>query len=202
MNIFAAIKKAINSNLDKPLNITLDEIKTSVDNVRKATRHMGKVVGIPYNTTTDRQVLNASDAPILSVNGSGRIIQVIPIFFGSPSSAVKGTALISVDDTIIVNTNARFATTSNTYEGYCLIDYTDNRSVARVYSDLSGSVQGYYINNPVHYLGDATNFVNMTGGIIAPNGVPFKNNFELRLTQAVSTSSNTLGVIVVYELYE
>ena len=78
MNIFAAIKKAINSNLDKPLNITLDEIKASVGKGNSASRKVKTVVGVPYNATNKSQVLTTNDTPVFSIEGKGRILQILP----------------------------------------------------------------------------------------------------------------------------
>ena len=99
MNIFAAIGMVLNSNLNKPLNITLDEIQESVDNAHKVTRYVKTTVGIPYNTTYNKQVISESDSPVFSIEGNGRILQILPICNHNANSRV-GTVLLTVDGEI------------------------------------------------------------------------------------------------------
>lgn len=200
MNIFAAIKKAINSNLDKPLNITLDEIQTSVN--RKATRKVVEFVGVPYNATSNAQVLSEADAPIFSVEGSGRILQIIPAT--NYSGADKyGTVLLHVDGDIAINNRVTYATSASNYPGVYIVDNFLESGNSTIYTDIFTSGGLLYLSRTRSCRANVDTFSDKVTGIFDPNGIPFKNRFELRLTQAMATSATTkVGVIVVYELYE
>lgn len=202
MNIFAVVKKAINSNLDKPLNITLDEIKADTGKVGKATRIVTLVKSVPNNATYNAQVLTLDDEALLSVNGSGRILHVLPLANLSGSMGRNGTALITVDDNVIFNNAIQFSFPSSDRQGYSIINqvgYTGNMSIN---TDSFGSLGSFYFTNSQQFRDDCSTFVASTSGIYAPSGIPFKNKFEIRLTQTMTTDIEKVGVFVVYELYE
>lgn len=202
MNIFAVVKKAINSNLDKPLDVTLGEIHQSVLQKNSPKRIVDSVVGVPYNATHNAQVLSLNDAPVFSVEGSGRILQVIPVSKASVTGVKQGTAFLTVDDEIIINNMIKYASTASNYNGCYIVDYVDTHLRSAIYSDIFGSSAIYYVSPTDTFFGDVSIFSTTCCSVVAPNGVPFKNGFEIRLTQSASETITDAGVIVVYELYE
>ena len=199
MNIFAAIKKAINSNLDKPLNITLNEIQTSVN--RKAYRKVKTVVGVPYNTTYANQVISESDNPIFSVEGKGRILQILPICNQNANSRV-GTVLLTVDDEIILNNKVQYSHSAGDTPGFVIVNNTYDPTNVSVVTTAFGASNSHYFNYSTILREDSSTYDTHSSGIITLTGIPFENGFDIKLTQAVSSDVNKAGVIVVYELYE
>lgn len=198
MNIFAAIKKAINSNLDKPLNITLDEIQGSIG---KATRKVKTVVGIPYNATNKSQVLTLNDTPVFSIEGKGRILQILPICNYNANSRV-GTVLLTVDGEILLNNGAQYSHPSSDLSGLAIVNNVYYPTNVSVITTAFGASNSHYFGYSMILREDASTFDTHNSAIITLAGIPFKNGFDLRLTQAISTDVNKAGVIVVYELYE
>lgn len=202
MNIFAVVKKCINSNLDKPLNITLDEIKNSLSGGSNSSLVYKTItkVGIPYNAISSSKVLTEDDTPIVSVSGRGRIIQIIPMS-DKGNTDVRGTTLFTVDGKILLNNNVQFASTG--VAGRYLVDYADHHESDTVYSDIFGKAETYKTAGTGARVGDVISFGSSPRAVIVPNGIAFKNGFELRLTQSYQANSTALfGVIVIYELYE
>lgn len=199
MNFFAVIKKCINSNLDKPLNVTLDEIRTLTP---KVTHMIESAVGVLYNTTYSAQVLTMDDEPIFSVNGRGRILQIIPVSNKNVTSTVYGTTILTVDDKTVLNNSIEFASTANSYAGKCLVDAVEKRDDTSISVNVFGEDKFCKIVSPNIRLGDVTSFIANRLGIVNPNGVSFERGFELRMSQAVSNTPNDYGVVVVYDLYE
>lgn len=206
MNIFAVVKKAINSDLNKPLNITLDEIKNSLSSVpsenKKVVRKVAKVRGIPYNEIYESQVLSLDDEPVLSVKGSGRVLQIFPVFSRNISANKYGTALVTVDDNIIVNNEVRYITTQSGFNGYPLVDCVNTHVGGKFTSDIFGEIKNFFITLSEESIGDSQAFSTKFLSIINPLGIPFKNGFDIRLSQFASETPEDVGVIVVYELYE
>lgn len=201
MNIFAAIKKAINSDLDKPLNITLNEIRDSVNNGHKITRHVETVVGIPYNATYNSQVINASDEPVFSIEGSGRILQILPVCNQNINSRA-GTVLLTVDGETLLNNNARYSYSASDTNGIVIVNDTYNPTTISIVSTAFGASNTYYFGYSTILRNDSSAFDTHYSSIITPIGIPFKNKFDIKLTQAISTDVAKVGVIVIYELYE
>lgn len=201
MNIFAAIKKAINSNLNKPLDVTLGEIQTSVNNVRKASRKVVEMVGIPYNTTTNEQVLTNDDEPIFSVNGSGRILQIVPIT-NQGAADRYGTVLLNIDGDIVINNRVNYAGSASDRAGNYIADTFLESGTNSIYTDCFASGGSVYASRMRSLRANVDTYSNRTTGVFDPNGIPFNKKFELRLTQAILTDTSKVGVIVVYELYE
>lgn len=202
MNIFAAIKKAINSNLDKPLDITLDEIKSDVKSLKKTITMNIFAGGVPYNTTYDQQVLSESDAPLLSIEGTGRILAIIPIVKTSSGATTNGTSLITVDNNIIHNSRVRYSTPSSSQSGILILG-PDISSTTMVYLSAFDTYTAYHMNaSSVKVLSQNASYSGNDTGIIAPYGVPFNQRVDIRLTQATQTDTSKVGVVVVYELYE
>lgn len=199
MNIFAAIKKAINSDLNKPLNITLGEIQASVNNVRKASRHVAIVTDIPYNSDVTQQILTTADPAVLSVAGSGRILQMIPICDNSAKRS--GTVLLSIDDEIILNSSVAYSYGASDTLGNMLIAQSNNDTVIRC-AVFSSAYTSYYFNVYPAIRASAEIFMSSSLTLVSTVGIPFKNGFDLRLTQSVSSTGQKAGVVVVYELYE
>lgn len=203
MNIFAVVKKAINSNLDKPLNITLDEIKSDVANLGKLTRKVVTAVGVPYNSTYNASVLSLDDEPVLSIEGVGRILSILPIIKTPSNSLTVGTALITVDDEIVLNSITRFASTGAGYTGKYLVNYNDNVSYDNVIVDAFDTTSKYYVDSVTTLSLGSPTFSNDLTCIVAPNGLLFKQKVDIRLTQNGNENApNNAGVVVVYELYE
>jgi hypothetical protein len=204
MNIFAVVKKAINSNLNKPLDITLDEIQATVNNIRKASRKVVEFKNIPYNASSDTQVLTTANEPIFSVSGSGRILQIIPVSNLSGSTGRYGTVLLNVDGDTVINNRITYATGTSDYAGIYIVD-TDSGTggSTSIYTDIFASGGSVYVNRSRTCRANTDTYSNRSTGIYDPNGIPFSNRFDLRVTQAISSSSiDKVGVIVVYELYE
>ena len=200
MNIFAAIKKTINSNLNKPLDITLSEIKTSVG--RKPTHKVAEFLGVPYNATYNAQVLTTADEPIFSVNGSGRILRIIPVT-KSGSSDKFGTVLLTVDGDIVINNKVTYAMNTSSYPGNYIVDTFLESSTGTIYTDIFTAGGLVYASRTASCRANVDTYSDKSTGIFNPNGIPFNNGFELRLSQAMDEMSNSkTGVIVVYELYE
>ena len=200
MNIFAAIKKAINSDLDKPLNITLNEIKTDVNNLKNLKRKVVTAVNVPNNSTTASQVLSLSSAPVVSVDGSGRLLHVIPIINASSTGEKTGTGLITVDDEILLNSKVQYADLGTYHKGIALVDV--GNSMTTISSDMFGSPTSFTLTNGTPLFSKINTYSSTVVSVISPNGVPFKNGFKIRLTHATSANTENVGVIVVYELYE
>lgn len=202
MNIFAAIKKAINSNLDKPLNITLDEIKSDVKSVNKITTMNVCAVGVPYNTTYDKQILSESDAPVLSIEGVGRILAIFPVVKSTSGGTTHGTSLITVDNNIIHNSRIRYSSYSTSQAGMAILG-PDFTTATAVVLNAFDATTAYYINSPtIKVLGHDVAFTSNDTGILTPRGVPFNQKVDIRLTQATQSDTSKAGVVVVYELYE
>ena len=201
MNIFAAIKKAINSNLDKPLNITLDEIKASVGKGNSASRKVKTVVGVPYNATNKSQVLTTNDTPVFSIEGKGRILQILPICNQNANSRV-GTVLLTVDGEIILNNGVQYSHPASDTTGLAIVNNVYYPTNVSVITTAFGASNSHYFGYSMILREDASTFDSHNSAIIALTGIPFENGFDLRLTQAISTDVNKAGVIVVYELYE
>ena len=201
MNIFAALQMLVNSNAKKPLNITLDEIQASVNSVRKATRKIGVVKGITYNTNYDSQVLSVLDEPIISIEGSGRILQIIPVTNTNAGSRL-GTVLFTVDGEILLNNRARYCYPASDATGTDIVGDTYYPTNPSFVSNLFGTSTTFYRGYSAIFREDSNTFATNISSIVTPNGVPFKNGFELRLSQAITTDETKVGVIVVYELYE
>lgn len=203
MNIFAVVKKAINSDLNKPLNITLDEIKNSLASGNdKITRKIVEVIGVPYNSTYASQVLTMDDEPVLSVNGRGRILRIIPVSNKNVTSTVYGTTILTVDDKTLLNNSVEFASTANSYAGKYMVDTVEKRSNTNVSINAFGANKFCQVESPNIRFGEVDSFISNRIGVIEPNGVNFERGFEIRLTQAISNTPNDYGVIVIYELYE
>lgn len=199
MSIWAEIKKSINSNLNKPLNITLDEIQTSVN--RKATRKVEIVVGVPYNEIYREQVLTINDTPVFSIEGNGRILQILPICNYNYNSRV-GTVLLTVDGEIVLNNGAQYSHPSSDNSGMVIVNNTYYPTNISLITTAFGSSNSHYFNYSMILREDASTFDMHNSAIITLTGIPFKNGFDIRLTQTISTDINKAGVIVVYELYE
>lgn len=206
MNIFAAIKKAINSNLNKPLNITLDEIKTEINDIRgdfcKSTRKVINKIGVPYNTNHTSKVITNSDTPIVSVNGVGRILEIIPVTKYTSSGEKNGTASIIIDGADVLNCPVTYAGKTSDTSGIRLVDYIDNHKNSSFCADIFGNTDYYYVSTTPGVLANPSAFFNKRITLVTPNGIPFKHGFSIRLTQTMSQDITLTGVIVVYELYE
>ena len=205
MNIFAAIKATINSNLKKPLDLTLEEIKTAISEnsggVPKSTRHVVEILGVPYNAETATQVLTTADDPIYSVEGSGRILQIVPAT--QTSSTRNGTTLLTIDGDIAINNKVNFCGVGSDTSGTYIVDTFFNISAILVYTDIFSAGGGVYAKGSQSFRSNVHTYSDRATGICVPNGIPFKNGFELRLTQAMGSSyENKSGVIIVYELYD
>lgn len=199
MNILGAIGKFINSDLHKPLNITLNEIQNSVN---KATRRVKIITGIPYNATYDNQVITTTDEPIVSITGSGRILQILPIC-NQNSNSRNGTVLLTVDGEILFNNAMRYSYSASDATGHVIVNDTYYTSGSfSVSATAFGSSSSYYFGNTMILQEDSSTFIKSNKSIVSSVGIPFKNNFDIRLTQAISTDTTKAGVIVVYELYE
>lgn len=198
MNILAAIGMCINSNLKKPLDITLNEIQTSIN--RKATRNVAEVLGVPYNATYNAQILTTADDPIFSVNGSGRILQIIPVT-NSSSSDKFGTVLLTVDGNIVINNKVTYAMSASNYPGNYIVDTFLESGNGTIYTDIFSSGGLVYASRSASCRANVDTYSDKSTGIFNPNGIPFNNGFELRLSQSMGeTSVVKTGVIVVYEL--
>lgn len=201
MNILAAIQMLVNSNPEKPLNVTLDEINDSIGEVRKATRKVKTVVGIPYNATNKSQVLTLDDTPVFSIEGHGRILQILPICNQNSNSRV-GTVLLTVDGEIILNNGTQYSYPSSDMTGLAIVNNVYHPTNVSVISTAFGASNYHYFGYSMILREDASTFDTHNSAIITLTGIPFKNGFDIRLTQAISTDTNKAGVIVVYELYE
>ena len=201
MNIFAAIKKAINSNLNKPLDITLSEIQDSVNNIRRVTYHIETVIGVPYNATHSTQVINTNDDSIFSINGKGRILQVLPICNQNSNSRI-GTVLLTVDGEILLNNKVQYSYPASDTTGLAIVNNTYYPTNVSVISTAFGGSNSFYFGYSSILRSDPTTFDTHNSAIITPIGIPFKNNFDIKLTQAITSDINKIGVLVVYELYE
>ena len=199
MNIFAAIKKAINSDLDKPLNITLDEIQSVIN--RKPSYKVFETLGIPYNATNNTQVLSEADAPVFSVEGAGRILQIVPVTNNSGSSKY-GTVLLTVDGNTVINNKVNYGSSGSDYPGQFIADTFLESGNRSIYTDLFTAGGSIFLSRTASGRGNVETYSDKATGIFNPTGIPFNNGFELRLTQSMSTTVNKTGVIVVYELYE
>lgn len=202
MNIFAVVKKAINSNLNKPLNITLDEIKEMVS-TPTIKRKVATATGIPYVKDNNAQVLTTSDTPILSVNGRGRILQIIPVSSNKADNGQTGTTLFSVDGEILLNNGVKFASSGIAGEYIVNQNVLLNYEYDYVNTLLFGTAIEFWVkasktfvggNNPAFNIGEF--------GIIEKDGIPFNQGFDIRMTQDSTNAPEKFGVIVVYELYE
>lgn len=210
MNIFAVVKKAINSNLDKPLDVVLGEIKSAVSNVNTKVSKVNKArlivsseLGATYNATVNTHVLRVTDDPLFSVSGVGRIFQVIPVYIGTGTSTLKGTAMMTIDDDVVFNNQVRLCTKTTDNYGFYMVDTVYGRTKTTVEVSLSGEKHTIYTYGSGVCMGSPMDFGTNNVGIIAPQGVPFVDNFKIRMTQSVSNdASQFIGVIVVYELYE
>lgn len=201
MNIFAVVKKAINSNLDKPLNITLDEIKNLVEKPTKITRKVKTATGIPYVKDNNAQVLTTDSEPILSVNGRGRILQIIPVSSNKADNGQTGTTLFSVDGEILLNNGVKFS--SNGIDGECIVNQTVITSHEYVNTLLFGTAIEFWVKASKMYTGNVNPTFNIGEfGIIAKDGIPFNQGFDIRMTQDSTNAPEKFGVIVVYESYE
>lgn len=203
MNIFAAIKKAINSDLNKPLNVTLAEIQGAVNNSRAASRNVRSAIGVPYNATVDSQVITDNDTALVSVAGAGRILQILPLCDNGNGGTKIGTALLTVDGETVFNAKTIFATMSSELKGLYILNDIDINNSTLIYCDLFSESGIFYIDANTFLKINPENYSRVQSTLIAPQGVPFNNGFELKMTQSVgATANNTLGVVVVYELYE
>lgn len=200
MNIIAAIRMFINSKADKPLDITLDEMQKVVN--RKPRYKISEILGIPYNTTHNVQVLSEADDPIFSVEGSGRILQIIPAT--SYSGADKyGTVLLHVDGDIVINNRVTYATGASNYPGVFIVDNFLESGNQTIYTDMLTSGGLLYLSRSRSCRTNVDTYSDKVNGIFNPTGIPFNDGFELRMTQAMTNSTSyKTGVIVVYELYE
>lgn len=201
MNIFAALQMLVNSNPNKPLDIKLDEVQAEVGNLRKATRKVKTIAGVPYNATNKSQVLTTDDTPVFSVEGSGRILQILPICNYNANSRV-GTVLLTVDDEIILNNGAQYSHPASDTPGVVIVNNTYYPTSISVVAPVFGSSNSHYFGYSMILRENASTFDTHNSAIISPTGVPFKNGFDLRLTQAITSDTTKVGVIVVYELYE
>ena len=200
MSIWAEIKKAINSDLNKPLNVTLDEIKAGMSSFRKASRVVANITGVPYNTTYQSQVLTLDDAPIVSVEGAGRILQIIPVVNNVNHATRNGTVLLTVDEEILLNNKVGYSASASDKAGNFIVSDTSN--TIPISTNIFGSHSTFYFSNSPTFVADSSKFFNYNAGLISPVGIPFKYGFELRMSQAMETNTKGVGVIVVYELYE
>lgn len=201
MNIFAVVKKSINSNLNKPLDVTLDEIKTLMESTR-VTRKVVTPTGIPYVKDNNAQVLTLDSAPFLSIGGRGRILQIMPVSSQSSDNSMTGTTLLTVDDEIVLNNGVKFA--SSGIDGECIVNQTVVSSRNTVSSQIFGTAIEFGLKATKMYTG-GTNPTFNSGeyAIVAQDGIPFNQGFEIRMTQDASQNNpEKFGIIVVYELYE
>lgn len=200
MNIFGAIKKSINSDLTKPLDITLNEIQETIN--RKATRKVKVITGIPHNTTYNAQVITTTDEPVFSINGSGRILQILPIC-GQSSTSRYGTVLLSVDGEILLNNQVQYSYSASDTTGYVIVNDTYYPSSNfSTYTTAFGTSTSYYFGYSSILQEDSSTFTKSYKAIISPVGIPFKNNFNLKLTQTAFSDTTKAGVVIVYELYD
>ena len=202
MAIWAEIKKAINSNLNKPLDVTLGEIQTSVNNLHVTHRRVQVALGAIYNNTINSRVITETDQPVISVTGKGRILQILPIS-SDASGSKNGTALFTVDGKITYNGRISYATESQSIPGTYMLTDTDNRKYNYVVSNIFKSNGAFHMNVYPFLKGDLDDFIGTAVTLIEPFGLPFNNGFEIKLTQNDGQNYvDTLGVLVVYELYE
>lgn len=201
MTIFAAIKKAINSNLNKPLDLTLGEIQTSVDAIHDVKRKIKTVVGIPYNATNKEQVITLNDTPVFSVTGKGRILQILPVCNYNANSRV-GTVMLSVDGEVVLNNGAQYSHPSSDMTGLAIVNNVYYPTNVSVITTAFGASNTHYFGYSMILREDSSTFDTHNSAIVSLTGIPFVNGFELRLTQAISSDINRAGVIVVYELFE
>lgn len=203
MNIFGAIKKSINSDLNKPLDVILGEIQRTVDNSRVASRKIRAVVGVPYNETVDNQVINTSDPALLSISGSGRILEIVPLTSETSGYIKFGTVLLTVDGSIVFNSKTIFGGSLSDYKGIYVLTNTDTHKSTVMYCDLFTDNGTHYVDTNPFLRINLNTYTSVQSTLIAPHGVPFNNGFEIRMTQSsAETSVDTHGVVVVYELYE
>lgn len=202
MSIWAEIKKSINSNLNKPLDVTLGEIQGAVNNSRVTYKKVQKVIGVPYNADHSNQVITNSDAPLLSVTGKGRILQILPLSSESNGGAKFGTALVTVDNKIVFNGRTIFATLSTENRGLYILTNTDNHKSLMIYCDMFSNSYTFYIDVNPYMRIDTDSYNAIQSTLIEPFGLPFNNGFEIRMTQAFETNETKYGFVVVYELYE
>lgn len=204
MGIWAEIKKSINSNLNKPLDITLGEIQNTVDKARVAHRKIEIAYGVPYNATDNAQVLTVNDSPIVSISGAGRILQVIPVSTISTNGMKNGTVLLSVDNEIVFNARVSYCTSVSDLKGYYILTNTDNHKRSYMYCDVFSATSLLCVDTyPFLRTNPSDNFANIASTLIEPLGLPFNDGFEIRLSQSAGGGYiDSLGVIVIYELYE
>ena len=200
MNIIAALQMLVNNNPRKPLNEQLDELKDSTQ--KKCRRIVTNAVGIPYVKATGDQLITLEDNPVLSIEGSGRILQVIPVYKNSPSDNKWGTALLTIDDDIIFNGSIKYAAGSSSYKGYYIVDYTEDHYRSGFSSNIFGAYKSFDLESISVFIGDMITYQSNSTMLVAPLGIPFKNDFKIRMTQSEGTTVDNFGVIVVYELYE
>lgn len=202
MSIWAEIKKSINSDLNKPLDVTLGEIQNAVDKSRVARKKVQKVTGIPYNATYTSQVITADDTALISVPGAGRILHILPLSSEANGGVKFGTVLLTVDNEIAFNGKIIFATSTSEHKGLYVLTNTDNHKSTLIYSDMFSDQGTFYIDvNPFLRI-NASAYNTVQSTLIEPLGLPFKNGFEIKMTQAFETNTTKYGFVVVYELYE
>ena len=96
-----------------------------------------------------------------------------------------------------------FGGAGSDYKGIYVLTDTDNHKSTFMYCDLFDDRGTHYIDvNPSLRINVST-YTSVQSTLIAPHGIPFNDGFEIRMTQSSATTSiNTHGFVVVYEIYE
>ena len=88
------------------------------------------------------------------------------------------------------------------FNGHPIVDYTTTHIDNHIVSNIFGENTDYYLEVEEELIGDNQSFGESFQSIITPHGIPFKNGFEIKMTQSTSETPEHSGVIVVYESYD
>lgn len=197
MAIWAEIKKAINSNLDKPLNELIAE---KSGELLTLTQNNSIVNSANVRTVTD-SFTNTSKT-LLEVTGSGKFILASMNGSGSNSGKyhqlkiiIDGEVAFYIRRTNSNNSNYITSVTIGSTE-YILVMNTSNVYIAGVTGSLSLASSSPLVT------GNGDTLVNISdgngGGILCPiTPILFKQSLKV---EAVTTCTSTCTSVVIYEL--
>ena len=109
MDVWKATKKAINSNISKPLNTLIDErINDAIEEMRK--RQILGAINVVSNTHTPGQTITALD-----ISGSGVLYFAFVYGYMKSNGITSASIQVIVDDETILNAKLISTSTTNPY---------------------------------------------------------------------------------------
>lgn len=156
-----------------------------------------------YNETINSAIIDTSkdDELILEIKGSGRILELLPLYWAGGASActefIGGTVAVLVDGCKYISKKIAYMSENSSYGGNPIlsnIEQSDSNINSRTIGGTTYFSKGY--TKPVGFY---DSFCNDDSPIVMPNGIAFSEGLKVFMT---TNSENIIGckIYVVYEL--